>query len=718
MNILRRAFAAIDMYCRDNWAVAAWLVLASLVFFRLFFDFGILDPTNVGWLLRGGDDLGTDILGWHALRNAPWSFPPGNSPLLGWPAGTTILYSDSNPLLSLLLKPLAPILPADFQLIGWWYLISIFLDLWFGWLLLRRHAPGAATALLGALAFGLMPAFYDGLDHVTLCSHWTILWAFWNVVECPSTRRTGMFAVLLAITAMLHPYLLAMVGGIWAFDWAYTLWNRRGDGLVAILRSIRAAGVVLACTVAGIWLAGFQLGSGAQTESYGWLVAGVDAFINPMRPDYSRLLPSRAVTDGQMLEGFHYLGFGFLLLVAIMLVLAVRNRARVIDLTRGSKAAVPLVAACVAMAFFAISHEIHLHERVLLTLPMPDSIIGLLGVFRASGRFMWPLSYLLLLSALRILFVLGPVRTPALIGCLLAVQLIDITPMAEKLRRRTDEARDHRTYALTPDPAWNSMIKHAEAVVFWPDMWSDMPRYYEIAWRTLGHRKPVAPAYLARPPLHSQRVFESDGARQFAQGWTDPRRLTVVLDACQVPAALAAKARILDGARVFPPAGFTAELPVAAPAPVLEWGRIYQLGEGAARCLRPPDTWEEGERFVVSAGRDASLLLRFAQAPGSYRVELLARSVSPNQRVDVLINGSPVNNLLLSRALAVHVVNVPAMVSDHRMIQTLEFIVANAPSPAQPMKPGESWDARMEVHKLRMTPDTKIPDRPVSRPGG
>ena len=77
-----------------------------------------LNPTNTSWAFYG--DWRQHWLGWQFFREAPWTFPPALLPTLPYPVGTAIGFTDSNPLVSVLLKPFSPWLPAEAQFIGLW----------------------------------------------------------------------------------------------------------------------------------------------------------------------------------------------------------------------------------------------------------------------------------------------------------------------------------------------------------------------------------------------------------------------------------------------------------------------------------------------------------------------------------------------------------------------------------------------------------------------
>lgn len=64
------------------------------VLFLCFYDAAMLDPRNVGWLLRGTDN-GENALGLHAWLNDP-AASGLRTHLLNAPEGVSLLFTDSN----------------------------------------------------------------------------------------------------------------------------------------------------------------------------------------------------------------------------------------------------------------------------------------------------------------------------------------------------------------------------------------------------------------------------------------------------------------------------------------------------------------------------------------------------------------------------------------------------------------------------------------------
>jgi hypothetical protein len=107
--------------------------LVGILFFVAVFGVRILDPSYLGWQLTL--DPGQHYLGWEMFRHEAWHFPLGRIAGYGTPDGSSVVYTDSIPLLAIPLKSIQWLLPKNFQYFGLWMLICYALQGVFGWLL-------------------------------------------------------------------------------------------------------------------------------------------------------------------------------------------------------------------------------------------------------------------------------------------------------------------------------------------------------------------------------------------------------------------------------------------------------------------------------------------------------------------------------------------------------------------------------------------------------
>lgn len=422
----------------------------------------VLDPTSIDWLMKG--DWVPHYFGWHYFRIEPWHWPPGAVHGYYAPLGTSIGLTDSIPLVGYGLKPIAGWLPVPFQYLGAFLLVSFTLQGALGARLIARRVDSPAAQTLGAALFVLLPTLLIRVGHAALTAHWLILWALLVATRDLDTRfRPRAWAALGLVAGMVQPYLAAMVLAVLAA-------TAIGPGGAPVGRRAVAFASALAATVTGWWLSGLFLlsGGGSLAEGgLGYYSMNLLALVTP--GEWSVFLPSLPIaSNGQAYEGFQYLGFGILCLLAVALSLWVWERSR-----RTAAADVPrlwspvLIGACLAMTAFAVSPVVTLGSRTLLNLD--GAWTAPLALFRSSGRFVWPLIYLMLTGAIVAVARRAPGRVGlAVLGGAVVLQVVDLGD-AHALRRGV--ARDPAFHAWTnpfADARWNAVAPHYAHLVLVP----------------------------------------------------------------------------------------------------------------------------------------------------------------------------------------------------------------------------------------------------------
>lgn len=526
------------------------LITIPLAAFLLWVHPAILDPVNIGWLL-GGTDVGQNALGLAAyLRAGDW--PGTRNALLSGPEGVTLLFTDSNPLLGLLLWPIAPWLPAGVQLIGLWLLVCTVLHALFAWLLVRRAAPDFLSAWLGTALLTLLPTLFSRIVHPNLCAHWLILWALWLFVDQRRARSAGWWALLLGIAALIHAYLLVMVAAIWASAILAALADR--PPLRSAIAMLTAHALVAAMVVGLMAVNGAVGGAYVSTGTFGAFPMGIDGLFNPGNPSYTALLPSTPEDHGKGYEGFQYLGAGLLLLVVAAIPLLAMARA-----TPDEQGAVNrlrwLIPAFAVLTLLALGSHIHWQGRTVLILPIPQRLVDLLDPVRAAGRLFWPVAYAIVLVAILAAYRLDRSRATLLLAAALALQIIDIAPMFAAIRTVTATADNAEVYHRTRDSRWPAIIAAASAVEFHPpSVTEDLQLLQEISWRAMLACRPTRFTYAARESDQT-RVRLAREVAALALGRIDPHHLYILFDPASLAPALRSRVQILDGISYIPADG-------------------------------------------------------------------------------------------------------------------------------------------------------------------
>jgi hypothetical protein len=346
-----------------------------------------LNPLNTTWMFTG--DWRQHWLGFLFFQREPWTFPLGGMPSLLYPIGTNIGFTDSNPLLAILVKPFAGILPAEYQLVGWWLASCFVLQGYAGAALASAITKDAGQQMFGGFLFVLSPVLFIRLGHDTLCAQWVLLALLYvglREFEDASQRRHAPWIVvaLVLFAAAVHPYLAAMAL-VLALAVLIRLWRAR------VLTIPRTAGWMMASTLGllAVWGAiGYFGRTPDGSGGFGTYPADLLTLFDPT--DYSRLIP-RLGTFGGEWEGIGFLGAGGLIALGIALVAFARRR------PTWRPGAGLMVAACVLLGVYALSSSIHfVGEEVLDVQWLYEPVMSLTKPFRSSGRFIWPVHYLAL----------------------------------------------------------------------------------------------------------------------------------------------------------------------------------------------------------------------------------------------------------------------------------------------------------------------------------
>lgn len=517
----------------------AVLILTAAVLFAAWMHPAVLDPRNIGWLLDG-HDRGQSAIGLAAyLAGGAW--PLLHNPLLLAPEGTSLLLTDSIPLLGLLLGPFADSL-AGMQFVGLWLFACVVLQLLFAWALVRPHAPDALGAWLGAVLLAAMPMLFNRYGHASLCAQWLILWALWIYVAPHRDGRPLWWLAVLGTAALVHSYLLLMVASIWAGSLLRRVGRR--DGTTAI-SAILAEAVLLTGLVALMLAALGVFGGGFQsTGTYGRFPMALDAWWNPANPSYSALLPSSPEDHARGYEGLQYLGAGLLALVAVAGIAALAGR------RTGAGGLGWLLPGFMVVGLIAIGPAPLIWGKPVVTMALPPWLVDALDPVRAGGRLFWPATYTLAYAA--ITRVLALPRGTMIVAAALAVQVIDLTPMLAAIRATSARANDPASFTRTRDPRWPALIARARHVDFTPaDHLIDAAVLQEVTWRAVLARRPVGFTYTARIPQLVRTRLAAERAA-FVRGQVPAGRLLIVQDG-EVPPALRRRALRIDGVTLIAP---------------------------------------------------------------------------------------------------------------------------------------------------------------------
>lgn len=508
--------------------------IGLLVFVRII-GMRLAVPTEVDWIAAG--DWTQHYAGWEFFRRDAWRWPPGAMHNLAHPVGTSLVYTDSMPLLGLLLKPFHAWLPAQFQYIGAVLLLAWVLQGAMAALLARAAGHGAVAAMCCAALLVQLPVLMLRTGHDTLTWQWLLLAALALYLAVArramsSPRQLQYWTALCALASLVHPYLAAMV-----------------------------LAVLLACTVLQVRrhdtsrrAATLQVGAGIATVLVGWLLSGAfvltsaGSLAGVEMGEYSanllalfdgagasRWIPTLPVATAGQYEGSAWPGLGVAALLlggaALSLRAYCRRRnqaapsadtlAAIADTAcattpaamayaaaratatgpatatahAASRAWRPLLLLMGAAFVFAVSLKITVGSTVLVDLSQFTP--RLLEAFHASGRFVWLTLYGAVAIALATLARAPRAATWLLLAAAL-LQTLEYRPWQQG--RAADRAIAHAG-TLQPLPArWDALAQGRAHLVAVParGCGAEPLDWFSLARLALRHDLTLNSAYLAR----------------------------------------------------------------------------------------------------------------------------------------------------------------------------------------------------------------------------
>lgn len=400
---------------RNAFALAG--ALAGVAFFLALYGVRVLDVTNADWILNSGADPSQHYLGWQFYRGSELRLPYlGMSYNTVYPYRTSVLYSDSIPLLALIFKPFSALLPATFQYMGLWGLASFALQgllaQKIAWRISGAEERGIAVQA-GTVAASVLALLYPVLTirmfaHTALAGNWLILLGLWLWLCCRGgVVRSCLWWGLAGILCVgVHQYYLPMVG-ICAVGYAAARLMRRDGPAPALLPILSFCG----CALAELFVLGAFSGNFANTDPSGWFT-GADP-LNLIVPGlYSTWEVDIFVGWGILLAAVLALAAGAALCLRCRAGLRAAVRRRLPWLVSGGLIGLlSLLAAC--------SNTFVVGGVSLGTLPLPEPLYNFWHTFACCGRLAWLAGYLLLAVAGGLLLRFG--RGAGLAGLILCI---------------------------------------------------------------------------------------------------------------------------------------------------------------------------------------------------------------------------------------------------------------------------------------------------------
>jgi hypothetical protein len=422
-------------------------------------------------------DIAQHISGWWYYAKDSWHFPLLHTGRLNHPEGVSIALTDSIPLMALLFKALLTLFPSlfpeNFHYFGWWMGLVFLGQAVSAVMLMRALGAKSLFALVISIGFALTwPVLHARYHHAALMMQSIIIFAlafyFLGSSKAWSSNKTNFAFIALSLVGLtIHPYFLPFVAGVFVAFMADQV--VKGESWLLQLKRLLSFGVALGLTM---WVLGY-LDRKAPLSGFG------DFFFLDLKHPFcggGKLVKCGIgpVYEFPYHEGFNYLGAGLLLLIPFALLF---NLKALLTLPKKYPALLILV---IGFFLYALSNRVRYAGVEIFTYPLPTWLNFLTGTFRASGRFFWLVSLLVLFVTLASLLKKRTWLPTLVVTCLLTTALVlqvkDVRPWLDRIKSEAKKP-SKLNYA-----DWAPVMAQVDKLVMYPTYQCAHPHYQHYIW--------------------------------------------------------------------------------------------------------------------------------------------------------------------------------------------------------------------------------------------
>ena len=459
----------------------------GILFFIYIYGTAILDFTYVDWLMSGGD-LSQHYLGWRLFRNSSWYFPFGLMDNIVHPFTISMIYTDSIPFFALVFKLLSPILPEQFQYFGHFGIICFILQGGLGALIIRKIGGNTIFSILGSMFFLLSTIMIWRLYfHSSLAAHFIVLLCILLCLEKNLTvkRQVISWSFLMILSAMIHLYFVPMVI---IFMFFYLLRE------YFLYRKIKNQCIIVGVSFISLIVTMFILGAfhfvNSGTGRLGTASANLNAFINPI--GMSRFIKDMPLAGYFQYEGNSYLGLGIIVAVIYIIFLLFRKNSQSLLIIKEHKLTPYVFGVIISFLLFSFSPTITFNQCTFFTFPVPYPIEYIWSIFRSTGRFTWPVVYIIIMFCFWLIGKQFKKKALLVLSILLVIQWVDLNPW---FTERGDWLKSKITWQTElPSPVWDNLSEDYKNI-FFMDGYVKLNSFLKLA---ADNKITINDAYLAR----------------------------------------------------------------------------------------------------------------------------------------------------------------------------------------------------------------------------
>jgi hypothetical protein len=387
--------------------------------------------------------------------------------------------------------------------------------------------PGEIYCCIACIPFVFCAPLWQRMYyHTALASHYLILMAFLLYIYRDRIekrwKRVCLWAVLGVLCITIHFTIYAMVSVMLA---GYALWETLEEKKISVFFSYLLT--YLASTVSAFWFfGGFYGNVSSEAEGLGLFSANLNSLFNPI--DYSRII-KEFPSSGAQYEGLSYVGITALILTIPAVAYIMGNMKKIWEEHRNL--IISMIFTSLVLWIIALSPKVTFGNHVLYEIPLPKAVYDAWSMFRASGRFLWPVmyAYILIVICYSRFEIKNYFMAVLLTGCILQIyefseKMTNISSEFREIKKAVFEADDLDAYS------WGG-IKHLQFMhdyyfgeFYGNEIRDQMIGYTEFALR---HGMTVSNFHFSRDDMDKLRKYIEECEKKLEKGTPDPDTIYV-----------------------------------------------------------------------------------------------------------------------------------------------------------------------------------------------
>ena len=366
-----------------------------------------ISVTKTEWLHHGNDST-LPQMSWFFFKNDVWRFPLGSNPNYGIELGSSIVFSDSIPILALIFKFFRFFLPENFQYISTWYFICFYFQLYFSYKILKKFTKSTLYSFTGSIFFLVTPILIWKLQIVpALTGQWILLFALYLGLTRKVEESKFLWFFLIILSSLINFYFLVMIVGSYSIL-RLVNFNLKKEYVFQILKDFT---LIFPALILTMYIVGYFEIRLVDTLSLGFgrdklnLLGIFDSTNNINNISFSWILPDLKLSYGEETEGFNFFGLGQIIIVFFAFLIFFRKKyIENLKLIRANKEIKAFFIISIFFTLWALSNKISIGPYTILEIPLNKYIYGIFSTVRPTGRLFWLVNYFLLIWSLIIIF--------------------------------------------------------------------------------------------------------------------------------------------------------------------------------------------------------------------------------------------------------------------------------------------------------------------------